>query len=305
MEVNGYNVNAKYVGAGEQDLPDFPDIKWYSEYVCESQYLLQIVKCRNTECRRPRSGLFRLLDNRFLPPPVKVKQTVDDLVLDEAGQFVNLPVNLALRLSASLKDFLQMPYEYFCPTVGDHFNPDEWMKKIQQEDDLRDNIRANLPYSENDFNEFVHIDDQKENKDEESVGMELIPTPTTSEALRHIDNFFLELYKQWNISDNDYLITWNHDGEKRGEKQQYGGHSLVPGHPNSEKLFSRVGEEPPRLSRHSLGGAKDSADEMMCMSAVSRHKRGHDTLEAIYFGTSCWRWPSSEAALATMCGLPF
>ncbi|CAH2013723.1 unnamed protein product, partial [Acanthoscelides obtectus] len=31
---------------------------------------------------------FRLLDNRFLPPPVKVKQTVDDLVLDEGGNFL-------------------------------------------------------------------------------------------------------------------------------------------------------------------------------------------------------------------------
>ncbi|KAG5889612.1 hypothetical protein JTB14_024033 [Gonioctena quinquepunctata] len=118
MEIDGYHVTAKYIGAGEQDLLDFPDIKWYSEHVRESQYLLQIVKCsRNTECCRPRSGLFRLLDNRFLPPPVKVKQTVDDLVLDEGGQFLNLPVNLALRLSASLKDFLQMPYDYFCPTV--------------------------------------------------------------------------------------------------------------------------------------------------------------------------------------------
>lgn len=117
MEIDGYQVTAKYVGPGEQDLPDFPDIKWYSEHVRESQYLLQIVKCRNNECCRPRSGLFRLLDNRFLPPPVKVKQTVDDLVLDDGGQFLNLPVNLALRLNYSLKDFLQMPYDYFCPTV--------------------------------------------------------------------------------------------------------------------------------------------------------------------------------------------
>ncbi|CAH1959297.1 unnamed protein product [Acanthoscelides obtectus] len=82
MEIDGYNVNAKY-----------------------------------TECCRPRSELVRLLDNRFLPPPVKVKQTVDDLVLDEGGQFLNLPVNLALRLISSLKDCLQMPYDYFCPTV--------------------------------------------------------------------------------------------------------------------------------------------------------------------------------------------
>ncbi|CAH2000945.1 unnamed protein product [Acanthoscelides obtectus] len=36
--------NVKYVRAGEQDLPDFPDIKWYSVHVRESQYLLQIVK---------------------------------------------------------------------------------------------------------------------------------------------------------------------------------------------------------------------------------------------------------------------
>ncbi|CAD7001630.1 unnamed protein product [Ceratitis capitata] len=42
----------------------------------------------------------------FLATPVKVKQTVDDLVLNEGRQFLNLPVNLALRSSASLKDFL-------------------------------------------------------------------------------------------------------------------------------------------------------------------------------------------------------
>ncbi|XP_044729638.1 luciferin sulfotransferase-like [Chrysoperla carnea] len=109
MEIDGYNVTAKYVEADEQDVPEFPDIKWYSEHVRESQYLLQIVKCKNTECCRPRSGLFRLLDNRFLPPPAKVKQTVDDLVLDEGGQFLDLPVNLALRLSTTLKDFFDDP----------------------------------------------------------------------------------------------------------------------------------------------------------------------------------------------------
>ncbi|CAH1988230.1 unnamed protein product [Acanthoscelides obtectus] len=78
--------------------------------------------------------------------------------------------------------------------VEDHFDPVddlpliEWMKKIQQEDDLRDNIRAGLPYTA--IFSAVDTDDdgEKENKDEESVDMELIPTPTTSEALRHIDS---------------------------------------------------------------------------------------------------------------------
>ncbi|GBP58990.1 hypothetical protein EVAR_14991_1 [Eumeta japonica] len=37
MEIDGYNVTAKYVGAGEQDVPDFPDIKWYSEHIIRQQ----------------------------------------------------------------------------------------------------------------------------------------------------------------------------------------------------------------------------------------------------------------------------
>lgn len=65
MEIDGYHVAAKYVELGEPDLPDFPNIEWYSENVriiYESQYLFQIVKHRNTICCRPRSGLFRLLE---------------------------------------------------------------------------------------------------------------------------------------------------------------------------------------------------------------------------------------------------
>ncbi|CAH2014350.1 unnamed protein product [Acanthoscelides obtectus] len=37
MEIDGCNVNAKYVGQVNK-------IKWYSEHVRESQYLLKIVK---------------------------------------------------------------------------------------------------------------------------------------------------------------------------------------------------------------------------------------------------------------------
>ena len=87
----------------------------------------------------------------------------------------------------------------------------KWLKKVGQEDD--NNILDNLPCSENEFNEFVHIDDNlvsveyldddaivasvsslvyidddEEAEDEESVSTELRPVPTTSEALQHIDN---------------------------------------------------------------------------------------------------------------------
>lgn len=64
----GYHVTAKYVDLGEQDLPNFPDIT-------------------------DRSNLFRLLDNMFRPPSVKVKQTDADFILNDRGQHLNLPVN--------------------------------------------------------------------------------------------------------------------------------------------------------------------------------------------------------------------
>lgn len=55
---------------------------------------------------------------RFFPSTsVKEKQTVDDLVLADGGQFRNLLGNLAVHLNSSLKDFQPMPFDYFCQTV--------------------------------------------------------------------------------------------------------------------------------------------------------------------------------------------
>ncbi|CAH2009364.1 unnamed protein product [Acanthoscelides obtectus] len=45
------------------------------------------VKCRNTECCRPKSSLFRLLD-RFLPPPVKVKKQLMTWFWMKEGNFL-------------------------------------------------------------------------------------------------------------------------------------------------------------------------------------------------------------------------
>nr|CAH7721940.1 unnamed protein product [Callosobruchus chinensis] len=77
----------------------FPTAAHYTHYYLQAVLTPDEVKNKPEKCCRPRSGLFRLLDNRFLPPPAKVEQTVDDLVLDEGGQFLDLPVNLALRLN--------------------------------------------------------------------------------------------------------------------------------------------------------------------------------------------------------------
>lgn len=89
------------------------DINWYSAHVRESQYLLQIVKCRSPDCCSPfRSGLFKILPQRFLPPPVRVIQTLDDIVVGEkedAGSFLDLMTRQALNLTPETK-FLQVRF---------------------------------------------------------------------------------------------------------------------------------------------------------------------------------------------------
>lgn len=117
MNIDGHPVHATYVNSGEPELPVEEHIKWYSDHVRESQYLLQIVKCKNeTCCLRPRSGIFKILKSRYLPPPAKMNQTSHDLIVSDEGEFLDLSLRLALDLEIS-SAFIQLPYDYFCPTV--------------------------------------------------------------------------------------------------------------------------------------------------------------------------------------------
>ncbi|CAG7663759.1 unnamed protein product [Allacma fusca] len=48
-----------------------PSEEWIWKHVQQSQYLLQIVKCKNISCcSPPRTNLFDLLVDRFLPAPL-------------------------------------------------------------------------------------------------------------------------------------------------------------------------------------------------------------------------------------------
>lgn len=77
----------------------------YQEHVRESQYLLQIVKCKDSSCCRPfRSSIRNLLPNRFLPPPTKVRDTEHGLEItkatDAGGKFMPLFVQLSLNVNS-------------------------------------------------------------------------------------------------------------------------------------------------------------------------------------------------------------
>lgn len=119
LTIDGFPVIAKYIEPGNiVEAPDFPELQWLADHVRESQYLLQIVRCKNEKCCSPaRSGLFRVLNDRFLPPPIKMKATSSDLTVDEEGEFIGLLLRLSLDLQVDAKGFLQVPYDYFCPSV--------------------------------------------------------------------------------------------------------------------------------------------------------------------------------------------
>ena len=50
--------------------------EWKSKHVCESQYFLQIVKCKDSKCCRPfPSSCLKVVKDSFLPPPISVTYT--------------------------------------------------------------------------------------------------------------------------------------------------------------------------------------------------------------------------------------
>jgi len=95
---------------------------WYSKHVHESQYLLQVLKCTNVECCcSTRSSLRYLLPDWFLLPPIKIKQTSNGFVVSEPctndGIYIELLARLSLKLVPKIKDFIQIPYDWFCPSI--------------------------------------------------------------------------------------------------------------------------------------------------------------------------------------------
>lgn len=83
--IDGHEVAAEFKPPGNQPaLPQLPESLWYSVHVRESQYTLQVVKCRNFSCcKAMRSNLLNILPERFLPPPSPIRQTTVGLLVPE------------------------------------------------------------------------------------------------------------------------------------------------------------------------------------------------------------------------------
>lgn len=64
-----------------------------------------------------------ILVDGFLPPPIKFIQTNRGIVSteydDERGRFNSLYLRLSLQSQQPMIDFLQIPFDYYCPSIRD------------------------------------------------------------------------------------------------------------------------------------------------------------------------------------------
>lgn len=128
VKIDKYPVDATYVEPEvTKKLTDtdlFIDQEWSANHIRGSQYLLQITKCRSRDCcSSPRSNIFDILQNQFLPPPMKVMQTFERGIYpakpDEKGaKFLPLLARLSLKIQPNAPGFSkEIPYDFYCPTV--------------------------------------------------------------------------------------------------------------------------------------------------------------------------------------------
>ena len=81
--IDKYEVVAEYICPEKAEYDEeqliHKDWKWRKNHVCESQYMLQIVKCEDRNCCSiPRSSYFNLIIDSFLPPPLPLLSLIMD-----------------------------------------------------------------------------------------------------------------------------------------------------------------------------------------------------------------------------------
>ena len=105
MIIDGHPVLAKLTSEeADQDVIKKSE-EWKSKDVRESQYLLQIVKCKDSKCCSPfRSSYLKVAKDRFLPPPISVTCTTTSglkwVKRDVDTDYLCLTQNLALKVTA-------------------------------------------------------------------------------------------------------------------------------------------------------------------------------------------------------------
>ena len=77
--IDDHPVLASYIEGDSEYIPERKSPLWMADHVRESQYMVQVIKCKNRECcSEPRSSYFSIIADRFIPGPLSIKNTPDD-----------------------------------------------------------------------------------------------------------------------------------------------------------------------------------------------------------------------------------
>ena len=114
--IDNHPVVAEYVNHIDHQTLIEKSQQWCQLHERESQYMLQIIKCKHLSCcTPPRSSNFSFVKDRFLPPPKPLAQSDDGLVADiKKQQFASLFVTIQLGTGVFL---VRIPYDYGCPSL--------------------------------------------------------------------------------------------------------------------------------------------------------------------------------------------
>ena len=126
MIIDGHPVLAEFISEEADQEVIKKSEEWKSKHVRESQYFLQIVKCKDSKCCSPfRSSYLKVVKNRFLPLPISVTSPTTNglkwVKRDVDGHYLSLTQNLALKVQlgvTALRNFPKgIPYDYSCLTA--------------------------------------------------------------------------------------------------------------------------------------------------------------------------------------------
>lgn len=121
--IDNHRTVAQFVSETESELAEdliVKDTKQRDAHIEFGQYLVQIVKCDDPNCCKPkRSSLFTILKNGKIPPPLPITNIEDKFKVPDCNydklnvdQFAPLFLNLVLKNEFQIKSF-----DAFCPSV--------------------------------------------------------------------------------------------------------------------------------------------------------------------------------------------
>ena len=126
LVIDGNPVIAEFI---EDDAPVILGTKseeWKACHVRQSQYFLQIVKCKDPKCCSSfQSSYLKVVPQRFLPPPLPVVHTRNGIKWAKVNKdttylslYQNISLQNALMPTQATKKFPKgIPYDYSCPSV--------------------------------------------------------------------------------------------------------------------------------------------------------------------------------------------